>query len=284
MKIRLNTLIFKSLICIGLLVEAPIMQAAHQPTIVISGALALASTGMGIYNIRHYNQILSQCEFDYQLTFCRSWTEYPLQVAQDVICSNSFNVNTVDRIDHGRCIAEIQKKITFFNSINDQAIWNFEKFKDIFPHIDSHQSYCVSKSYLGLFGYTTLGSLRSAVSHHILKVRDDFNTIKLLTDIPWQNMNIPKNKNEFDKLQTQLTHYHNYYGAYSLLGAFGYSALHNSRRAKEFLIELARIHAFLIQFQELLYTCVDHDETRLINELGLLNFSLQHVHHIKQNI
>ena len=279
--------VLKGLLCFGLLIESPLLQGYSNRLVrasFASGILATVSLINGVCNVRRDNQVMSQCELDYGLLPEIHWLQYPSQFVQNLLCMNVDDLEMRDRVNHGSCMSEVRRKINLFDSMDIQTIWNFEKYKDVFPHTDFQSAYCVSKSYLGSFGYQTLGDLKSAVTYQILKSEDDFKKLINITDLPWFYTKMPKNLDEFYELKYKLSTCYNYHGAYACLGICGYSCVHNAQRVKDCLIPLVKIHAFLINFQELLKTCVDGDETRLINSQGLLNFSLQHVHYVKKKL
>lgn len=250
----------------------------------VGGAIAV-SVMQGIYNIRSYNQVLSQCQSDYVLPDqYLHWLQYPSQFGQDVVCLESPAIDMTYCNDHAACMIEAHQKIKLFEVSDPQSIWRFEAFKDTFPHTDSRLTYRVSKSYLGLFGYPTLGILKTAIACHIAKIKVDFELLKNLTSLSWSDITLPKDMKELDAFEVALLHCCDYYGAYTLLGAFGWSSVHNGQRIKGYLVTLAKMHAFFINFQELLRTCSDNDDTELINAQGLLNFSLQHVQNVQHKL
>lgn len=281
-----SLIVFKFLLFFGLLAESSTVQSFDNglvPVTIVCGALVASSGLKGVYNIRHYNKIVSQCDLDYELSHTVNFLQYPLQVVQNIVCTDSQELDMTDKIDHGTCMTEVKNKINLFDSIDLDVIWNFEKFKDTFPHTDFQSAYCVSRNYMGSFGYRTLGALRYAVSYQIFKIENDFNQLIRLTSLS-SSTKMPKTLDEFNDLKLRLSTYSNYYGAYGWLGMCGYSCLHNSQKIKDCLLSLSKIHAFLINFQELLKTSVDADETLLINSSGLLNFSLQHVHQVQKRL
>ena len=150
------------------------------------------------------------------------------------------------------------------------------------PHTNFKEAYCISKNYLGCFGYPTLGMLKDAVVHQIESIEQDFKQLTHLTDLSWSFAHMPATLLELKVLEGQLVKLSDYYGAYTFLGAFGYSPIHNGQRVKNYLVALAKMHAFLLNLQELLATCIDNEETQLIQSQGYLQFSLQHVHYIEQ--
>jgi hypothetical protein len=303
--------VLKGLLCFGLLLQSPSIKSQAEPIIAdqvfagigivsavggalggylltgnsicaVSGAIVGACLVKGVHNIRYYDQILSQCELDYGFVPHVDWLEYPLQFGQNIVCMDQQPLDTVSMMHHGLCMSEIQNKIKVFNAIDTQIIWSFEKFKDTFPHTNAKANYSVSKSYLGAFGYKTLGDLKTAISSHLAKIKYDFNSLKKLTNLSWVHTVIPTNMSEFTVLENRLASYNNYYGAYTWYGAFGYSSIHNGKRAKICLLSLAKIYAFLMNLQELLNTCTDSDDTQLTESQGVLNFSLQHVHYVQK--
>jgi hypothetical protein len=315
MQNRSLSVVLKGLFCFGLLMQSPMIQAdiddvstvdqifigvgvvsavagawcgyaiTHGLVGATTGALIAGSVVKGVHNIRYYNQILAQCEFDYGLLHHHvDWLQYPLQLGQNAVCLESAPINTTHRADHELCMSEVQKKISLFDVVDAQAIWKFEKFKDTFPHTDFQSAYCVSKSYVGLFGYPTVGTLKSAVAYQLTKIEADFNTLKSLTSLSWSDVKIPISLDTFNQFKGNLLACSHYYGAYAWLGAFGLSSVHNGQRVKDCLLSLAKIHTFLMNFQELLNTCVDSDDTELISAQGLLNFSVQHARQVPKKL
>ena len=248
----------------------------------VAGTSALiVSTAQGIYNIRRYHFMMAQYQLDYNLSSPIFLIEYPLQAVQNLICSGLPALDMEHQNQYGLAVKEIAKKIAVFDGVDPATIWDFEKFRTTMPHTSIKEAYCISKSYLGCFGYPTLGVLKSSVAYQISKIEKDFKQLTNLTDLPWYFVKIPKNLADLYQLENQLAKFSHYYGGYALLGAFGYSCIHNGNRVKNYLITLAKMHAFLLNFQELLATCMDSDETSLIQSQGALQFSLQHVHHVE---
>lgn len=266
--------------------QSPIIESHDRlsPVVLVAGTLCLISGVQGIYNVRHYHKIIGQCQLDYGLLQNINVLQYPSQCAQNIVCSGTDFLDVTHQKNHGLCVAEVAKKINLFDAADHDIIWNFEKFKDRFPHTDFQSAYCIAKNYVGSFGYPTLGDLKSALAYQIFKIEKDFNELIRLTDLSWSHIKMPKTLNEFNVLQVQLSTCSNYFGLYGWLGFCGYSCIHNGQTIKDSLLSLAKIHAFLINFQELLKTSIDSDETQLINTQGLLNFSLQHVHHIQKKL
>lgn len=247
-----------------------------------AGASALiVSTAQGVYNIRRYHFIMAQYQLDYNLSSPVFLIEYPLQAAQNLICSGLPALDMEHQNQHGLAVKEIAKKIAVFDGVDPATIWDFEKFRTTMPHTSMKEAYCISKNYLGCFGYPTLGMLKNSVAYQISKIEKDFKQLTNLTDLPWYFVKIPKTLVDLQQLEHRLSTLSPYCGAYALLGAFGYSSIHNGGRVKNYLISLAKMHAFLLNFQELLATCMDSDETSLMQSHGVLQFSLQHVHHIE---
>lgn len=315
MQSKFLRVVLKSLLCYGLFVQSLVLQAVDEKlstmdqffigagiasaavgaycgyTVTggvkgaVAGALIAGSVIKGIHNIRSYNQILSQCQSDYVLPDQYiHWMHYPLQFGQNVACLESPAINMTYRNDHAACMIETHQKIKLFEVSDPQSIWKFEAFKDTFPHSDSRLTYRVSKSYLGLFGYPTLGVLKSAIACHIAKIKVDFELLKNLTSLSWSDVKLPKDMKEIEVFDVALLGCCDYYGAYTFLGAFGWSSVHNGQRAKDCLVALIKMHAFFVNFQELLRTCSDNDDTELINAQGLLNFSLQHVQNVQHKL
>lgn len=281
-----NKYVVAMILFFGFVTQSLQIQALHagSTVVVASTLLATVSGVQGVYNVRRDNQVLSQCELDYGLNRHVALLERPLQKAQDMMCSDMPMLDTAFRADHGLCMTEITKKISMFDGIDPRVIWNFELFKNTFPHTDFNSAYCVSKNYMAHFGYTTLGSLKSAIAYQILKVKDDFINLMHLTDLSWSEIKMPTNSIEFHQFEIALSCCHNYYGAYAWLGACGYSSLYNGQRVKKHVVALAKIHAFLSNLHELLSACIDSDDTQLINAQGILNFSIQHVHQVQQRV
>ena len=306
-------LVLKGLLCCGLLVQLSHIQAENNistvdkvfmtagtvsaiagaacgymltrnMTVATSGGLIAASAVKGLYNVRYYNQVLSQCELDYGFVPYVHWLQYPAQFGQDVLCLESPALDMTDRDDHSLCLVEVQKKINVFDTVDAHVIWNFEKFKDILPHTNFESAYCISKCYMASFGYETLGILKSAISYQIAKIEYDFDTLIHLTDLSWSRVKMPKTLDEHNELKLNLLACTHYYGIYTWLGVCGYSPVHNGQRAKDCLVALSKIHIFLINFQELLKTCIDDDVTLLIHEQGMLHFSLQHIHYVQKKL
>jgi hypothetical protein len=250
----------------------------------LSASALVVSAAQGVYNIRKYHALMSQYQLDYCLTSPVYVKDYPLQMVQNVICSGLPVLDLAHQNKHGLAVLEIRKKVAIFDSLDPQIIWDFNKFKNIMPHTSMNAAYCVAKSYLASFGYPTLKVLKDAVAYQIIKIEQDFQQLGNLTDLPWYFVHIPKSFEEFQKLDVQLSNFSDYYGLYALLGACGYSAIHNGQRVKNYLLSLAKMYAFLSHFQELLATCIDNDETPLIQSQGVLQFSLQHVHYVQEKI
>jgi hypothetical protein len=266
----------------------PLQALDHKPVtmnLVYTGATVAALTvslAQGVYNIRRYHFMMSQYQLDYSLSSPVYLIEYPLQATQNLICSGLPALDMSHQNKHGLAVTEISKKIALFDAADPLNIWDFTKFSNIMPHTSIKEAYCVSKSYLGSFGYPTLGILKDSVTYQIAKIEQDFKQLTSLTDLPWYFVKIPKTYQELQSLENQLQKLSHYYGAYAFLGAFGYSCVHNGDRVKNYLISLTKMHAFLVNLQELLATCMDSDETQLIQSHGVLQFSLQHVHYIER--
>lgn len=242
----------------------------------------VVSAAQGVYNIRKYHALMSQYQLDYCLTSPVYVKDYPLQVVQNVICAGLPALDLTHQNKHGLAVLEIRKKIAIFDSLDIQAVWSFNKFKNIMPHTSMNEAYCVSKSYLASFGYPTLKFLKDSIAYQMIKIEQDFQQLAKLTDLPWYFVQIPKTFEEFQKLEAQLNDFSDCCGAYALLGACGYSAVHNGQRVKNYLLSLSKMYAFLSNFQELLATCIDNDEIQLIQSQGVLQFSLQHVHYVQE--
>lgn len=235
---------------------------------------------LGIYNIRNYNQILHQCMFDYGLNVPVYIIDYPLQFLHNLICVGEPMLDETYQKKHGQCLTEIDKKINLFDGVNCEIIWNFQYFKDTMPHTDFNNAYCIAKNYLGSFGYPTIGHLKYAIDEQIAKIEIDYKKLISLTDLPWYYLSIPRNFVAMCNLEQRLSTFSDYHGIYSFLGAFGYSAEHNGQRIKTVILAVTKIYAFLLNFQELLATCIADDSTQLIAAPGVIEFSIQHVHQI----
>ena len=244
-----------------------------------AGIIALIASGaQGIYNIRHYERFLRQLQLDYNFKHPVYVMQYPATFIQNVICSNLPELSLSHQQQYGLSVIEINKKIAVFesSSAHSNAIWDFERFKNMMPHTNtSSGGYSISKNYLGSFGYSTLGLLKQAIAFQIEKAERDFKELTKLTDLTWYFLDIPKNAQEYALFEERLDTFSDYYGAYTFLGFFGYSSVHNSVRIKTYLRKISKIHMFLLNLQELLATSVDSDSTQIIQASGAIQFSLQ---------
>lgn len=276
-----------ALLC-GLLWQSSQVLAWSKSTsvIVLAGTtLALgASSVEGVYNIRTYDQILSQCEHDYGLVYEAPLLDLPFQYGQKLICADTFEAQDDFRMYHGICMTEVATKIELFDTTDVQTIWDFQRFKNRFPYTDDHGKYGIAKSYLASFGYYDLGSLKHAVADHIEKIKTDIKSLEKLTDLFWHDQKIPVNYQQFQNLQDRLSRCYNYYGFYTMFGAAGYSCIHNCNRTKSYIIALTKRHAFLMQLQELLQTSLESDDTPLMNSSGFVHFAVQHIHQVQQRV
>ncbi|MGZ6250761.1 MAG: hypothetical protein ACXWL2_01930 [Candidatus Chromulinivorax sp.] len=250
---------------------------------VVTAVVATMSLTQGIFNIRHYVHIINQCRTDYHLdSYHVDWNLYLAQWLQDVICSYNQSVDFYYANTHKDCMKETAEKILLFDAENPNIIWQFNQFKDFFPHTTIQSKYCVSKKYLTNFGYTDLAVFKHALALHIEKLEKDFKNLLSLTSFVWSQVKMPRTFIEFENFKSMLAENSDHYGLYGFLGMFGYSCIHNGKSIQNTIIDIIKLHAFFINLQELLKTCIDADTTSLIDPQGVLYFSLQHVNFVKK--
>ncbi len=112
----------------GLFMQSLCLQAENKLVLpsAFTGVVAGVSLVQGLYNVRLYNQIISQCQLDYGLSKYVNWKQYPSQAAQNFVCMNGQPLDTTFALNHEYCMLEVAKKINLFDSINPEIVWNFQ--------------------------------------------------------------------------------------------------------------------------------------------------------------
>jgi|GEM_PF-1257097 len=241
----------------------------------IIGGLIGGSFMRGIYNVRADNTILKNIEARYTLKPVYNWSQLPANYATHIICAGS-DVQVQEKLS---CLDFINQKII---KMTDDTIFDFTLFTNKLPHTSIDGFYCVAKNYFNDFECFTVGDLRELIDNSLVIVEEDFQQLKKITNLDKQ-MKIPVSLQDFNSMKMLLHQSQQQVVMNSCLGAFGYSPLHNSQQAKDFIVHVVKIHAFLNNLKELFATCADGSDILVYNNVGHLNFTLQHINYV-QNV
>lgn len=237
------------------------------------GALLGASLIRGIYNIRADNAMLQGVAVTYGLTPECNWYQKPGNAAISIVCAG--------------CDMQAQQVSPFMNvitskieKISNNTLFDFGSFTNQLPHTGINDSYCIAKYYFNDFECQNLDNVRTLINASLLMTVQDFEQLKMLTNLD-AKFKMPETLQDFNSMQMLLNQSSQFVVTNSCLGAFGYSPLHNGQRVKDYIVHVARIHAYLKNLQELFNVCSDAPDTLIQNQAGNLNFTLQHVHRVE---
>jgi len=237
------------------------------------GAIFGASLVRGIYNVRADNAMLQAVEAKYGLAPEYNWYQKPGNGAISIVCAG--------------CDIQLQQALPFMNiitskmeKISNNILFDFAEFTNQLPHTGINDSYCIAKHYFNDFECQTLGNIRELINASLLITTQDFQQLKKLTNLG-AKFKMPETLQDFNQMQNVLHQSSQSVITNSYLGAFGYSPLHNGQRAKDYIVHVAKFHAYLNNLQQLFTVCSDAPDTLIQNQAGNLNFTLQHVHRVE---
>jgi len=239
-------------------------------SIMVVQSTLIASLIKGLYNLRKHQVMLQEIEARYGFSHHNAWSQLPGYYATQLICFGSQE--TTEAISS--CMQTIKLKT---EKMDNAVIFDFAQFINVFPHIAVGQSYCTAKHYFSAFGCVTLSDLKNIIRDLKVTLEQDFQKLKSLTDLPYA-YKMPLTLQDFNNFVLFLNQGKQYVVVNTLLGAFGYSSLHNCDRVKNYITQIVKYYTYASHLEEMLLTCSDDIDTQL-NTQGNLNFTLQHIDH-----